>query len=267
MDSGAMSLPVSAGTALNVDVQRPASCAQTNPADANVLVQYRGQQQGDTQICAASGKVCNGICEETQNDLDNCGTCGNSCARGTNSASACASGTCSFACNQGFTRCDANSGNCVDLTSDLNNCGTCGHVCPQPAPGTGAASCDAFNGGCSIDCNQGFDQCGNSCLAESDPHNCGGGCTTCPTGANGTSSCVVVDPCAGLTDPNSTCTVNPSAPPIYTCSAFTCSAGFTMCSGACVNTSSDGTNCGACGNVCGNRQVCNNGQCQAFIGR
>ena len=43
----------------------------------------------------------------------------------------------------------------------------------------------------------------------------------------------------------------------------TCDGGQTVCSGRCVDTSSDGLNCGACGNACSAGQVCNGGMCQA----
>jgi Stigma-specific protein, Stig1 len=42
-----------------------------------------------------------------------------------------------------------------------------------------------------------------------------------------------------------------------------CDGGQTLCTGRCVSTSSDGLNCGACGNACPAGQVCNSGSCQA----
>jgi hypothetical protein len=40
-----------------------------------------------------------------------------------------------------------------------------------------------------------------------------------------------------------------------------CPGDLTACKGACVDTSSDGMHCGACGNVCGSEQICRNGAC------
>ncbi|MBL8917402.1 MAG: VCBS repeat-containing protein [Myxococcaceae bacterium] len=42
-----------------------------------------------------------------------------------------------------------------------------------------------------------------------------------------------------------------------------CSAGLTLCSGACVNTRSDFGHCGACGRSCGPGQYCDNSACRA----
>lgn len=39
--------------------------------------------------------------------------------------------------------------------------------------------------------------------------------------------------------------------------------GGTVCGGACIDTTSDSNNCGACGNVCSSGQTCTNGTCTA----
>jgi hypothetical protein len=40
-----------------------------------------------------------------------------------------------------------------------------------------------------------------------------------------------------------------------------CGSGQTNCGGKCVNVQTDGSNCGACGNVCGSGQTCTRGAC------
>lgn len=42
-----------------------------------------------------------------------------------------------------------------------------------------------------------------------------------------------------------------------------CASGYNLCSGACVNTSSDASNCGGCGVVCAANQACSSGSCVA----
>lgn len=54
---------------------------------------------------------------------------------------------------------------------------------------------------------------------------------------------------------------SPCIPRIQTC--LVCGGGgpIKSCNGACVDTSSDERNCGACGNVCGLKQACSSGHC------
>ena len=96
IDSGAMSLPLSANGAVSVKIQTGAVCsAGSTPSDANVLLEYRMQSSGDTTSCASSGQVCTtggvGVCKLTQSDVNNCGACGNVCP----SNAACNQGNCS----------------------------------------------------------------------------------------------------------------------------------------------------------------------------
>jgi len=136
-DTGPLTLPFGSGTALQVKVQTPANCAVTNPADANLVVEYRGQLSGDQTTCAQSGLACNGICEETQTDPNNCGACGNVCPltvspyciANPNQCAAfqqsCISGVCG-GCSTGLTACNST---CTNVQSDPSNCGACGTVC------------------------------------------------------------------------------------------------------------------------------------------
>jgi hypothetical protein len=189
-DTGAMSLKFGTGADLKVQVQTPANCSAGNPADANVVVQYRSQQSSDSETCAQSGLACNGICEETQSDLSNCGACGNVCPSIANGAPACSSGACTGACNYGFSTCGgfpANGCN-FDLLVDSRNCGGCGNVCFTPANGSTYCS----NGRCFPQCPQGYGLCGSTCLNfYGDPYNCGGCGGVCPsvTYVCGTHSC------------------------------------------------------------------------------
>jgi hypothetical protein len=45
--------------------------------------------------------------------------------------------------------------------------------------------------------------------------------------------------------------------------AGSCGAGLTPCSGSCVDTATNPSNCGACGSACPTGQICNNGVCKA----
>ena len=154
------------------------------------------------------------------------------------------------ACNQGFTRCDANSGSCFNLQADTNNSGSCGHVCPRPS-GPSIVSCEA---GTSVLLTAAQTRIcaenptypkttlitveGAATLARQDP-------TEAPraNSAQGWTVVLVMEPYAGYLQP-----------------------GIQTCSGSCVNLTSDAHNCGACGNACGNFQICASGQCTTLIG-
>ena len=46
-----------------------------------------------------------------------------------------------------------------------------------------------------------------------------------------------------------------------TCGPVPCQSGLTSCNGQCVDTATDATNCGSCGNTCNQGQSCVNGAC------
>lgn len=77
--------------------------------------------------CAGKGQYgedlmnCNNVCVDSQNDVNNCGKCGNVCG------GACENGQCkSTECAK--TMC---SGKCVDVNTDNLNCGACDQPCAQ----------------------------------------------------------------------------------------------------------------------------------------
>lgn len=241
-DSGSMSLEFNAGARLQVLVQTPANCPSTNPADANVLVEYRGQQSGDQETCAQSGLVCNGICEETSSDPSNCGACGVLCPVG----QPCNGGICGGGCGSGLTACGNNNA-CLNLQTDVGNCGGCGNAClPNPNPiGPNSPPTACQSGICNygVACAAGSNFCGGHCVSlNSDPNNCGacgqvcGGGTICTNGF---------------------------------CTGGTCSSSQVYCpaAAACTNLQTDPNNCGACGQQCGTcpltmvTRTCSSGVC------
>jgi collagen triple helix repeat protein/stigma-specific protein Stig1 len=149
-DTGPMALLLPAGDTVNVQLQTGASCgAATNPADANVEVQYKMRETTDTQTCAGGGTACNGVCEILTANAYNCGTCGNACPSG----QACNNGSCGSVCGTGFIVC---GNSCANVSTDPNNCGTCGNACPS------GQSC--VSGACTTSCTGGSQPlCGGSC--------------------------------------------------------------------------------------------------------
>jgi hypothetical protein len=149
-------------------------------------------------------------------------------------------------CPAGQTRCTVGKKKhgkatkaCVDLQTDSQHCGSCATKCAADET-CQAGQCSA----CVPDC------AGKQCGADG----CGGGCGSCPSGQTcQQGQCVCVPDCSGKT-----CGGDGCGGSCGTCSAdqqchqgqCACPAGQTACNGQCVNSQTDATNCGACGNVC-----------------
>jgi hypothetical protein len=130
--------------------------------------------------CEAGYEMCDGVCYELDSSSSNCGSCGNSCAAGTQ----CVAGSC--ACASGYNSC---GGACVNPLDDANNCGSCGTVC-------GGATPFCSQGACSATCS--LTTCGTTCAdTQASEMHCGGcniactggkecvaGACTCPVGVN-----------------------------------------------------------------------------------
>ncbi|MEO6418089.1 MAG: hypothetical protein ABIP39_01680, partial [Polyangiaceae bacterium] len=83
--------------------------------------------------------------KDLQNDLANCGMCGNVCGFGANSFPLCTAGVCKIGCNTQFGNCDSDDKNgCeVPLAADPKNCNACGRDCGGGSCTTGL--CGAVN--------------------------------------------------------------------------------------------------------------------------
>jgi hypothetical protein len=121
-------------------------------------------------VCPTGTTDCGGVCLDLQNDINNCGACGNVCPEGQPGfVRGCAEGNCFFmrerACAEGLSSCN---GVCVDRLTDPANCGLCGNVC--------AAGEICFGGQCAREhrCDAGLTNCSDVCVdLLIDPANCG----------------------------------------------------------------------------------------------
>lgn len=119
-------------------------------------------------------------------------------------------------------------------------------------------SCDRNNDCCAhatckrdeCACKPGFAACAGNCVKlDTDEKHCGrcakrcAGNETCRDGA-----------CVAPTSP-------PPPPPAASCGGVACRAGETCCGDACVDPRSDPANCGVCGTICPQTDVCRAGNC------
>lgn len=198
--------------------------------------------------CEPGQVLCDGLCQQFQNNTTNCGRCGNTCPDRPNAPAACELGTCTLRCNDRFANCDLDVSNgCETSLGTVDNCRACGNRC---AFAHATATCSA-SGECRLGtCLPGFADCDrdptNGCEADlaNDRLNCG----RCGVGVNTTSD---INNCGGcgircsFANAPATCSAG-------VCVRGTCNAGYADCDGnpanGCeVNTRTDNANCGACG--------------------
>lgn len=184
------------------------------------------------ETCSSPSVMCAGSCTNPSMDVRNCGGCGRVCSL-SNATAGCTSASCVVTlCNPNFADCDHNPANGCEqpLGSDNLNCGACGRACPS---GTACSM-----GACAGVCPLGQTFCGGGCVELTSPSNCG----SCGNVCGGGQICV-----------GGVCGCLPSQ---------------ILCGGACVNPTTDNTNCGRCGATCsGGGRICVGGSCGCGAGQ
>jgi hypothetical protein len=89
------------------------------------------------------GNPNNGCETPTANDPANCGGCATQCKTQNASASACNSGACAPACNDGFAACSNAAAGCLTSIDTAAHCGTCTTACGAGAPFCVTRACAA----------------------------------------------------------------------------------------------------------------------------
>jgi hypothetical protein len=119
-------------TPIVADVHNCGGCGITCPPGINGVAICSSSACGIT--CSTGFANCNGNladgCEiNTNNDVNNCGACGNVCSS-VNGSPSCTIGNCGIVCNTGFGNCNNNAtdGCETNLSTDILNCGSCGNA-------------------------------------------------------------------------------------------------------------------------------------------
>lgn len=142
----------SAGTC--VPAECPKGQERCNNVCVNLASVHIADCNGDTITCNDGFKQCDEnkvACNDLNQDIENCGTCGNRCKDG----EACFRGECRInTCeSQNETLCDINGdAQCKNIASDdADHCGACNYKCSSyPIPNATSNSCSA--GQCQYEC-------------------------------------------------------------------------------------------------------------------
>lgn len=118
----------------------------TNASPLEYWVDGMGSEVGSCDPLSS----CAGICIDLQNDLNNCGSCGNVCPVPSVGLAVCNAGVCGYVCDES-----------IDLSSDPQNCGSCDNVCDTPMHST--SFCE--DGSCGFVCDEGYEPVGDGCQA------------------------------------------------------------------------------------------------------
>ncbi len=179
-------------------------------------------------------------CEATDEDVENCGTCGNRCSI-PGAVEGCVGRQCvAIGCEGLLGDCDGDSMDCESALTSLDNCGECGQPC-EDLPHATALSC--AEGACvATSCALGYDDCNDrsddGCEQLTNTIEHCGGCGV-PCDFDGSSG----DDCDEIS-----------------CRAGPCDEGFGDCDGlrrnGCerLNTTE---NCEVCGQICGGEELAN----------
>ena len=220
----------------------PANCGACGTACKAGQVCSGGQCQAG---CPGGLTACSGTCVDTKVDKGNCGGCGKACGAG----DICAGSSCKTTCSAGQAACTTDAGAlyCANTQQDNANCGGCGMPCKVGdvcANGKCASDCGAGQTYCADDGGGNGPYCANTQTDNANCGSCGNACLAAQSCVGG--KCVIQ--CGGVDGgPEVFCT--PDGGTAY-----------------CANTQTDQANCGSCGNVCPQGQVCSGGTCACAPG-
>jgi hypothetical protein len=183
------------------------------------------------------GLCCDGVCVSTTTDSSNCGSCATKCGPDATCANYgyCTSTTCNPGCKDNEV---CANGACVGSVCDPGLLLTSFYGVPACLADDGNVGACCPNGACEE--------------TQSDPQNCGGCGIQCPEGQTCSSGT-----CSGVSDECGPSRVNSYCDLAHSTSSICC-PGI-----GCTDVGSDSANCGSCGVVCPDGQLCTAGTCAA----
>lgn len=202
-------------------------------------------------------------------DPDHCGECRHRCCTGACDCrgDACTNGECT--CN-GEAECAGGVGSfccgeagCRNLAADVEHCGGCGIACAQGEICVAGGECDLGHCECPgapLGCDEGEDCCPSvGCVdLDHDVHNCGACGNDCTVGdGNGPRGDLCDEGICYCERVGSVCRLD------TWCTAVTEPDGESC---GCVDLDHDVSNCGGCGESCGENEVCSGGECVCEVG-
>jgi hypothetical protein len=172
------------------------ACGNACSGDAGLCATDEAGSFACTTACPDTTPTnCNGSCVDTTSNPEYCGGCDGGCTTTVAHASpSCATSSCGFTCNTGYTLCDTG---CVDYLTDPNNCGGCGstYACASGVCSEGVCQAAVVDAGPDV-VDASMPETGTSGTPEAGPMDAAsdapvpcpdGGCPT--SGPSGYSSC------------------------------------------------------------------------------
>lgn len=202
------------GSVCEVDEEAGICCAENS-----AVICEGGGICCDNTDCAenpAGASCCANQCVDTQNDVANCGSCGNACSTAT--ADGCLNGLCLCGDNPECTGTETCcSDECVDTQTHVDHCGACGDACLANADNCANGACVCGTTGAT--CPEADTCCNGVCLTPGPGVCCG--IADCPS-----RPCNFLNGCT-----NNICDYTPAA------NGFPCGFGGECQNGACVGES------------------------------